>query len=96
LIQDRRLGVLRDQLARASASVVLNIAEAAGRRSPADRARFVAIARGSATERAAILDVLRVRSQAPAPVASRGRSLLVRVVQMLTRWCQRLEATAAL
>jgi four helix bundle protein len=85
---------LRDQLDRASTSVVLNTAEGAGRRAPADRARFFAMARGSATECAAIIDILRARSLAPAVVTGRGRSLLVRIVQMLTRLCQRLEAEA--
>ena len=45
----RGLRELRDQLDRASTSIVLNIAEGAGRRGGADRARFFAIARGSAT-----------------------------------------------
>src|SRR5687767_4852511 len=55
----KRVGLssLRDQLDRASVSIVLNIAEGAGRFSPADKARFYAIARGSATECAAIMDV---------------------------------------
>jgi four helix bundle protein len=91
----RGLRELRDQLERASTSIVLNTAEAAGRRAPADRARFFAMARGSATECAAILDIVRARSLAPAVVTSRGRSLLVRIVQMLTRLCQRLEASTA-
>src|SRR5215470_19794090 len=52
---------LRDQLDRASVSIVLNIAEGAGRFSPADKARFYGIARGSATECAAIVDLLGAR-----------------------------------
>ena len=52
---------LRDQLDRASISIVLNIAEGCGRRSPADKARFYSMARGSATECAAILDLLGAR-----------------------------------
>lgn len=91
----RGLRELRDQLDRASTSIVLNTAEAAGRRGPADRARFFAMARGSATECAAILDIVRARSLASVAVTSRGRSLLVRIVQMLTRLCQKLEASAA-
>jgi len=51
--------VLRDQLERASLGIVLNIAEGAGRRSAADKRRFYEMARGSATETAAITDVLR-------------------------------------
>src|SRR5688572_15501614 len=91
----RGLRGLRDQLDRASTSIVLNIAEAVGRRGAADRARFFAIARGSATECAAILDILRARQLAVPAITSRGRSLLVRIVQMLTRLCQRLDAEAA-
>jgi len=90
----RGLSPLRDQLDRASTSIVLNIAEGAGRRGAADRARFFAIARGSATECAAILDILRARQLATPAITSRGRSLLVRIVQMLTRLCQRLDAEA--
>jgi four helix bundle protein len=49
---------LRDQLTRASLSILLNCAESTGRTSPADKARFFSIARGSAMECAAIIDVL--------------------------------------
>jgi len=77
--------VLRDPLRRASLSIPLNIAEAAGRRSIADRRRFYAIARGSATECAAIVDVLRIRDLVPASDCSRARTLLVRIVQMPTK-----------
>ena len=77
--------IVKDQLERASLSVVLNIAEAAGRRSRRDKARFYAIARGSATEVAALLDVLALRRLAsPAQIRS-GRRLAIRIVQMLTR-----------
>ena len=77
--------VMRDQLRRASLSVVLNISEGAGQRSRAQKRRFYGIARGSATESAAIVDVLRV-SQVATPDESReARVLLVRIVQMLTR-----------
>ena len=65
--------------------IVLNIAEGAGRFSPADKARFYAIARGSATECAAIVDIVIGRGLATAPACQQARSLLVRIVQMLTR-----------
>jgi four helix bundle protein len=48
---------LRDQAMRAAKSVPLNIAEAAGRVSPADKARVYAIARGEAMEAAAALEI---------------------------------------
>jgi four helix bundle protein len=83
---------LRDQLDRAALSIVLNTAEGAGRSSAADKARFFAMARGSAMECAAILDVLRATGLAPRPICVRGRSLLVRVVQMHTRLCLRVQA----
>jgi four helix bundle protein len=77
--------VLRDQLERASLGVVLNIAEGAGRRSTNDKRRFYEMARGSATETAALLDVLARRRLAPPQSCADARLLVVRVVQMLTR-----------
>jgi four helix bundle protein len=77
--------IVRDQLERASLSVVLNVAEAAGRHSRRDKARFYAIARGSATEVAALLDVLQLRRLAPPAAIGTGRKLAIRVVQMLKR-----------
>lgn len=82
--------IVRDQLERASLSVVLNVAEAGGRRSRRDKARYYAIARGSATEVAALLDVLVMRRLASPAAVRTGRRLAIRVVQMLTRMDQRL------
>lgn len=82
--------IVKDQLERASLSVVLNIAEAGGRRSRRDKARYHAIARGSATEVAALLDVLALRRLASPAAIRTGRRLAIRVVQMLTRMDQRL------
>ena len=86
--------VLRDQMERASLSVVLNIAEGGGRRSRKDKSRHYAYARGSATEVAASFDVLKIRKLAPASDCARGRSLAVRVVQMLTKLCASLQRKA--
>src|SRR5215813_13400407 len=61
LVPRRGWRAVRDQLERASLGVVLCIAEGAGRTAGADKRRFYEIARGSATESAAVLDVLRVR-----------------------------------
>lgn len=76
----------------ASLSVVLNIAEGGGRRSRRDKARFYAIARGSATEVAALLDVLDRRRLGSLAAIASARRLAVRTVQMLTRIHQRLSA----
>jgi four helix bundle protein len=80
---------LRDQIERASASIVLNLAEGVGRTSRPDQAHFFAIARGSALECAAVLDLLRARGVLAIDVHREGRALLVRVVQMLSRLMDR-------
>ena len=82
--------VVRDQLRRASLSCVLNIAEGAGRRSRAQKRHFYSIARGSAMECAAIVDVLRVHAGVDATEGRHARGLLVRIVQMLTKLDQSL------
>jgi len=48
----------RDQLSRASESVVLNIAEGAGKFSKKDKANFYLIARGSVFECVSVLQIL--------------------------------------
>ena len=82
--------IVRDQLERASLSVVLNIAEAAGRHSRRDKRRFYGYARGSATEVAALLDVLTQRRLSSPAAIRTGRRLAIRCVQMLTRVDQAL------
>lgn len=77
--------VLKDQLERASLSVICNIAEGAGRRSRKDKRRLYTIARGSATETAAIIDVLRLRKLAPESACRGARFQALRVVQLLTK-----------
>jgi four helix bundle protein len=79
-----RLGSLRDQLDRASVSIVLNIAEGAGRTTGPDKAHFFAIARASATESAAVMDLLLARGLAGTAEHRHARGLLVRIVQMTT------------
>ena len=90
LVPKRGYAELRDQLERASISIVLNIAEGCGRRSPADKGRFYSMARGSATECAAILDLLRARGLVDDRLRNRARALLVRVVQMLSQLVARM------
>jgi four helix bundle protein len=49
---------LRNQLKRASISIVINVAEGSGRFSKADRKHFYTIARGSAYECVSLLDII--------------------------------------
>jgi four helix bundle protein len=76
---------LKDQLDRAATSVVLNIAEGAGEFSPRDKRRFYRMARRSATECAAVLDIFTRRNHPAAERIQEARALLVRVVSMLVR-----------
>ena len=87
LVPRRGLRALRDQLERASLGIVLCIAEGAGRTAGPDKRRFYEMARGSATESAAVLDVLRIRSLLDEEAHRRARLLALRLVQMLSRLC---------
>ncbi|MEX2043729.1 MAG: four helix bundle protein [Opitutus sp.] len=72
----------KDQLDRASTSVVLNIAEGNGKRSHAERCRFFDTARGSGVECAACLDVLVSRKKLAPEIAEAGKAILIEVVSM--------------
>ncbi len=76
---------LADQLQRAALSIVLNIAEGAGKFSPADKAAFYTRARGSATESAAVIDVCRKLKLAEVGTTENNKALLERIVRMLTK-----------
>ena len=76
---------IRDPLERSSLGSVLCIAEGAGRTSAKDKRRFYAMARGSATESAAVIDILLVRGVASAQDCQQARALAIRLVQMLSR-----------
>ena len=75
---------LRDQALRAASSVCLNIAEAAGRPSPADQRRVYGIARGEACEAAAALDVAGAAGYCPEDAARVGRELAGRIYALLS------------
>jgi four helix bundle protein len=76
---------LRSQLKTAAMSVPLTIAEGTGKPSPADRAHAHAIARGSAMECGAIVDVCAIAGYISAADARHGKDLLVRTVAMLSK-----------
>ena len=86
---------LADQLTRASTSIVLNLAEGAGKLSKPDKRRYYLTARGSATESAALLDVcwrLRLVSEAEHRA---GKEQITRVVSMLIKLAKSLEDARA-
>jgi four helix bundle protein len=76
---------LADQLRRSAQSTPQNIAEGAGRMSKLEKARHYTIARGSAMESAAHLDVMKVDDLVSDEQYRRGIELLERVVAMLTK-----------
>jgi four helix bundle protein len=78
-------GRLADQLERAAQSISFNTAEGAGEFASHEKARFYRMARRSATECAAILDVCRARKLVAEARLDLGRELLVRIVAMLTK-----------
>ena len=76
---------LADQFTRASLSIVLNLAEGAGKHGRLDKRRYYLTARGSATESAALLDVcLRLRLLDDAGHKT-AKAMLVRIVSMLVK-----------
>jgi four helix bundle protein len=85
LVEDppRGLAPLADQLRRAVVSIPLNIAEGAGRTTAADKSRFFSIARGSAMECGAILDVFSAAQTNQHK--QEAEELLIRIVEMLSK-----------
>jgi len=74
---------LRDQLDRAATSIVLNIAEGAGEFSHDEKQRFYRIARRSAVETAAILDILDRRAAVASALLQPAHEMIVNVVAIL-------------
>ena len=78
-----RIGDVKDQLDRASTSVVLNIAEGNGKYGPKDRCRFFDTAHASALECAGGLDVLVAKRRLTIEQIRTGKEHLQRMVRML-------------
>jgi four helix bundle protein len=85
---------VRDQLDRASTSIVLNLAEGNGKRSHPDRCRYCDIARGSTVECAACLDVPVRRHHLDAILAAEGKAVLPDVVAMTAGLIARFSTVA--
>lgn len=82
---------LVDQLQRASASIALNIAEGSGEFTPKEKARFYRMAKRSATECVAILDLLQDLGLAADPQIQPPKGLLFRIVGLLVRHVRSFE-----
>ena len=88
----KRTSEVCDQLDRASLSVLLNTAEANGRRQRPQRAKQFDDARGSATECAACLDALVSKKVFPEARVLEGKRMLSQIVRMLSGLVSRFEA----
>ena len=74
---------LIDQLKRAMSSILLNIAEGNGRTGTKDRAKFFGIARGSATEVSAIIDIANSYRMIDLPNYNEWQDILLQIVKIL-------------
>lgn len=80
---------LTDQLQRAGTSIALNIAEGAGEFSINEKSRFYRMAKRSATETAAILEISKRSNIIDEEHYHSARELLIRIVMMLTKMAQK-------
>lgn len=71
------------QLDKASTSIPLNIAEGTGKFTNKDKSHYYDIARGSALESVACLDVLLRRKKIAIEINEEGKSILFEIVSML-------------
>ena len=95
LIKNKKIkGDLRDQLSRASHSIVLNIAEGNGKRSKKDRAHFLNRAQGSGTECAGCLDLMVTEDKISKIEAEEEKEILEEIVRMLSRMSDNLTSHA--
>ena len=75
---------LADPMRRATMSIPWNIAEAAAKTTHNDRCRYHSIARGSAMECGAIIDMIRLLGL-EGDRTTQARGLLIRIVSMLSK-----------
>ena len=85
----RGRGYLSDQLQRAALSIPLNIAEGAGEYSTDEKIRFYRIAKRSATECTAIINVGQKLQLIEEQRYIQARQLLIRLVSMLIKMAQK-------
>jgi four helix bundle protein len=87
-------GALSDQLDRAATSIALNIAEGAGEFAAREKARFYRIARRSATECAAIVDVASRTGLVRQTSSTEAKETLREIVAMLVGLAKKMENTS--
>ena len=85
----RRIREAVDHLDRAGLSSLFNTSEGNGKRQMKTRGKFFDDARGSATECASCLDALVAKHTCSEQRVEHGKSLLVRIVSMLTKLVDR-------
>ena len=78
---------LREQLKRASLSIVLNVAEGAGKFSKAEQKRYYGIARGSAFECYAAIEAAHVLDLEKSTSLRDAIDLIDRIISVLTKLC---------
>jgi len=76
--------IVKDQLRRATLSIVLNIAEGAGKYALADKKNFYIISRGSVNECVAILRILKIENKISEEIFKNSYEYLLEIAKMLT------------
>ena len=93
LISEKKItGVLLDQVKRGFISIPLNIAEGSGKQTGKDQARFYDVARGSALECGACLDVLVAMNRSRESEIVAGKEIIIEIVSMLTGLSRRVSS----
>ena len=81
----------KNQLGRASLSIVLNIAEGCAKFTKKDRRSFFVIARGSVFESAAMIDILHAENEIEVELKSQLEEMLEEISRMLYAMIRNLE-----
>ena len=86
-------GEIKDQLKRASLSIILNTSEGYGEYGPDDRSKFYEIAKSSSPESVAIVDVCKILEIISEEEYNKEKNILYRIVCMLVKLCQYQRST---
>jgi four helix bundle protein len=84
---------MRDQLDRAASSIMLNIAEGAGKYNSKDKKNFYVVARGSVNECVAILEIFRIKKVLSDAELNLLNEELTTMAKMLTGLIKRMLAS---